>query len=236
MKDTEGANLKKHMVQYSPVLLYLPLRVLVEVLPTHISWACQHNMETPGREALSKGVTVLYLVTAGSPAKTAFLTVSWQLWMECAYVEGRRDRRGNDVGLLENTCIITFTSGSFLQMTCTIQRQIALYIFFPLRLWFSMKPPICGFSPKFLESEMIVKSKKDAGKLLSFSSILTLKSQLQCSYLLLLLGIGSNGEIVKGFLWCSSKQNCWTCTIALIKFSEEGNAFCSWQSMCLFVR
>lgn len=62
--------------------------------------------------------------------RTAFLTVSWQLWMECAYVEGRRDRRGNDVGLLENTCIIMFTSGSFLQMTCTIQQQIPLYVFF----------------------------------------------------------------------------------------------------------
>lgn len=136
VEDTGGANLKKDMLQNPPVLMYLTLRVLVEVLLTHISRACQHNMETPRREALSTAVTVLYLGTAGSPAKPAFLTVSWQFWMECAYVEGKRDRRGNDVGLFENTCINMFTSGSFLQVTYTVQQQIALYFFFsPIAAW-----------------------------------------------------------------------------------------------------
>lgn len=83
----------------------------------HISQSCQHGMKTPQREALSKAITLLYLITAGSPAKTTFLTVSWQLQMECPYVGGKRGRRGKDVWLFENICVNMFTSSSFLQVT-----------------------------------------------------------------------------------------------------------------------
>lgn len=37
MKDTEGVNPKEHVLQYSPVLMCLTLRVLVELLLTHVS-------------------------------------------------------------------------------------------------------------------------------------------------------------------------------------------------------
>lgn len=113
----------------------------------HISRACQLSVKTPWREALSKAITLLYLITAGSPVKTTFLTVSWQLRMECAYVGGKRGRRGEDGWMFENICINMFTSSSFLQVTRMVQLQIALCIFFQCRFSFVWNHQFADFRP-----------------------------------------------------------------------------------------
>lgn len=109
---------------HSHILMCLTQRALIEMPVMHISKACQHGMKTLWREALSKAITLLYLSTS-CEAKPAFLTVSWQVWMDCAYVGGKWGSTGKEVWLFENICIKTFNSSSFPQVTWTVQGQIA---------------------------------------------------------------------------------------------------------------
>lgn len=131
MKDTEGASLQKDELQCSCAGVPHPESACGGASYTHLlSLPTQHGNTSKGSLLHSSPSSVPG--NSWEPAKPALLTVSWQLWMECAYVEGKRERRGNDVVLFENTCINMFTSGSFLQVACTVQQQTALYFFFPI--------------------------------------------------------------------------------------------------------
>ena len=128
-----------------------------------ISQACQHSMKTPRREALSKAITLLYMVTAGRPAKNN-LSHSILATPDGVCLCGREEKLG---GWRMCGCfwkhLYKYAPFKFFSTSDTNSTRTVCFLhFFPVQLWFCTKTTVCRFLAKFIASEMTVKGKKVA--------------------------------------------------------------------------